>query len=116
MADKFLTNEMPSMGRASTSSGVAPFARARVGSLSPAAALSAPPARSGTPATSESRADVVAADPAVASGGVRVLPRKDGYSPAGRGRGYGLAEDDPAVGAERRRADAGRRSSPSTPR
>ena len=54
MADMFLTNEMPSMGRASTSSGVAPLARARVGSLSPAAALSAPPL-SGTPATSESR-------------------------------------------------------------
>ena len=64
MADMFLTNEMPSMGRASTSSGVAPLARARVGSLSPAAALSAPPL-SGTPATSESRADVVAGMPQI---------------------------------------------------
>jgi len=59
MAGMFLTTEMPPTGRASTSSGVVPSARSRASSSSPAAALSAPP-RSGTPATSESRAVVVA--------------------------------------------------------
>ena len=91
MAGMFMMNEMSSVDRASTSSGVVPSTRARVSSLSPAAALSAP-SRSGTPATSESRADVAAAEAAVASGGARVLPRKDGYTPAGRGRGSGVNE------------------------
>ena len=58
MAGMYLTTEMPSMGRASTSSGVVPSARTCASSSSPAAALSAPP-RSGTPATSEPRAVVV---------------------------------------------------------
>ena len=48
MADMYLANEMPSTGRASTSSSVVPLARARVGSLSPAAALSAPPSSAST--------------------------------------------------------------------
>jgi len=58
MAGMYLTTEMPSMERASTSSGVVRSARTRASSSSPAAALSAPP-RSGTPATSEPRAVVV---------------------------------------------------------
>ena len=105
MAGMFMMNEMSSVDRASTSSGVVPSTRARVSSLSPAAAISAP-SRSGTPATSESRADVAAAEAAVASGGARVLPRKDGYTPAGRGRGSGVNESDAAEVAERRLAEA----------
>jgi hypothetical protein len=70
MAGMYLTTEMPSMGRASTSSGVVPSARTRASSSSPAAALSAPP-RSGTPATSEPR-DVVVPEAVGSSPSARV--------------------------------------------
>jgi hypothetical protein len=117
MAGMFLTTEMLPTGRASASSGVVPSARARACSSSPAAALSAPP-RSGTPATSESRAVVVAegvrsspsrvATPRVASTVEREARREEVAERDDRSahaRGPSEVAGRPSDGGERARID-----------
>jgi hypothetical protein len=109
IADMFLTNDFDQAGRSSTSSSGVTVTRVSASSLSPAAALTALAALSGTPATNDSRSDVVAGASDSSPGPRSVL--KKAPTPTARaaargveaGEGPSVTEQDPSSEAERMR-------------
>ena len=109
IADMFLTNDFDQAGRSSTSSSGVTVTRVSASSLSPAAALTALAALSGTPATNDSRSDVVAGASDSSPGPRSVL--KKAPTPTARaaargeeaGEGPSATAQDPSSEAERMR-------------
>ena len=112
LANMFLTNEFDHAGRSSTSSSGVTATRVSASSLSPAAALAAHAALSGTPATSGSHSEVVAGA-SDSSPAVRSAPKK-AQTPAARAAALeeeeregnlagGATEHDPSSAVERLR-------------